>query len=242
MQVRSRRAFGCIPMVLLAMAALAAGVAVAAGPASRPASRPAEPELRPFGKPGTGAIGPKGPAALLPGETVFVCDVSGLPQADVDFVKDQLVTQVGKLRSGQEFNVVVAGNVKPVVFSDKGLVDATKENLARLGEFVKGLKAVEKADPLAALDVGLAKGPQVVYFLTHKGFADPDAASKKITALNKNGGTRVNVLVVGSAALEVPGTTLAALKKIAKENGGGFAYVKMDEFKAGEAKSEGGKK
>ena len=194
--------------------------AVAAGPASKPAARPAPDE-------GIRQDSPVGGQEAS--KIVFMCDPAGLPAADTEVLKDQLRRVVSKLKPVQSFNIVIPGERKPLVFSDAGLIDGTKENKQKADRFIDSIKPATKTDPLAAIQLGLGQKEQLLYVLSHKGFPDNAAAPKKVAAMNKASKVKINTILFNgdkdSKAVE------DALQQIARDAGGMFVSVGSEDLK-----------
>jgi hypothetical protein len=186
-----------------------------------------------YGAPGGGGIGPKGPVFGAGGNArmiVFLCDATGSMINKMATLKDELNKAVVGLKPIQSFDIIFYQDVKVEPFQPT-LVPATPESKRRAGTYLEGVTATGTTDPIPALTKALQLKPQLLYFLTDAAdFPDPQALLDTIKKYNPDRKIKINTIlfVENKAEHEKNADSEGLMKGIAKDNGGNFRWVEMD--------------
>lgn len=189
--------------------------------------------LSPFGAPGGGGIGPKGPVFGSGGnahQIVFVCDATGSMLNKLATVKDEMNKAIAALQPIQSFDIVFYQDKNKVEFKPS-MVPATPDTKRQAEQFLEGVIAQGTTDPIPAIELALKQHPQLMYFLTDAAdFPDPDGVLNAIQKNNADHYTHINTIlfVTDRTEHEKNQDSEAFMKKIATETKGKFRWVEMD--------------
>lgn len=188
-----------------------------------------------FGAPDGGGIGPKGPVFGHGGNAhtiVFVCDCTGSMINKLQVLKVELAKAVMALHPIQSFTVIFYQDQGYRIWQ-KQLTAATPENKRRFNDWLNDISSSGPTDPLPAIELGLKIHPHLMYFLTDAAdFPDVNAVVQLFGKANADKKVKVNtILFVESAAEEEQKKQSEPLMRgIAKNNGGVFKWVRLDEL------------
>jgi Ca-activated chloride channel family protein len=164
---------------------------------------------------------------------VYVVDCSGSMTGDpVRVAKAELRASLAGLDETQQFQIIFY-NTSPRVMTIRGdaqpkLYWATQINRTLAGQWIASVPADAGTNHVPALKRALAMKPEVLFFLTD---ADqPELSAKElndIRALN-GGNTRIHCIEFGKGP-ELNSENF--LKKLARENGGTYAYRDVTKFR-----------
>jgi hypothetical protein len=191
--------------------------------------------LAAFGTPGGGGIGPQGPVFGAGGNArtiVFVCDCTGSMINKIAQLKVELSRAVQNLKVVQSFNIVFYQDQK-VLKLDAGLIMATSENKRKAETWLGDIVTAGTTDPVPALTFALQEKPQLMYFLTDAAdFPDVAAVQNVFRKVNTDHKTKVNTIlfVETKEEKEQNKESEPLMDGIAKENGGKFRWVTLDEL------------
>ena len=163
---------------------------------------------------------------------VYVVDRSGSMQDTLDVVRVEMSRSIGDLVEGQDFHVIFFSTGKPVEFRPRRLVPATNQQKRQAGAFLDGIMAQGQTNPLPAMARAFAvlrrssrKKGKLIYLLTDGEFPDNKEVLKRLAEWNKDKTVHVNTILHHHRPPEAE----RVLKQIAKENGGTYRYVALDE-------------
>lgn len=163
---------------------------------------------------------------------VYVFDRSGSMggsgQNSLRRVKAELVRSLENLDTVHQFQIIFY-NERPVVFNPTGtpnrLAFATEQNKQRAIRFIDSIKAEGGTAHDDALRLAIRLRPDVIFFLT-------DADDPKLTAAELAKIRRLAAGVIINAIEFGPGPKPEGdsfLAELARQNGGGYAYVEVGE-------------
>jgi hypothetical protein len=167
---------------------------------------------------------------------VYVFDRSGSMGAkgreSLKAVKVELLRSLKDLRSVHQFQIIYY-NERPSIFNPTGDADrlafATDENKDRAVRFIESISAGGGTDHEQALKLAIRLQPNVIFFLT-------DADDPKLTPAQLEKIQRMASGIVINAIEFGPGPKPEGdsfLVDLAKQNGGGYAYVDISKREAG---------
>jgi len=170
---------------------------------------------------GSGDAGPQffglGGSARGAKRIVYVVDRSGSMIGTFGAVREELRRSVERLRRSMRFHVVFFNSGPPLENRPKTLVHASREEKAKLGEFLADVQPQGNTDPIPAMRRAFAVNPDVIYFLTDGEF-DP----RLLEELRKwNRKKRVRIFTI--AYVSQRGGAL--LERIAREHSGQYRFV-----------------
>lgn len=195
--------------------------------------------LAPFGVPGGGGLGPKGPVFGNGGNArtiAFVCDASGSMLAKMPALKAELSKVVhNNLKPIQAFNVLFfSSQGKPVAaLSRESLIFATPDNKRRFDDFIGTISTTGDTDPIPGIEMAFRQHPQLIYLLTDGEFPANDAVLARIRALNADKKAKINTIAFTNSddiKNHVDVAFKKFLKQVADENGGTFKDVNADDL------------
>ena len=188
-----------------------------------------------------GANGGRGQASFFGTQAsgdrfVYVLDVSGsMNQGKGRRLRRavaELLRSIDQLRDDQLFYVLLFASSTRQMFDDESLIPtmlpATKENKARIHDWITQVKATGGTHPQRALHVGLNLTPSAVFFLSDGKFNTPkpvgffggEALDAKTVVERTNPGN----IPVHAIAFEDP-SSRKNMNEISKMTGGDFRYV-----------------
>lgn len=151
---------------------------------------------------------------------VYVCDASGSMMGTNELIINQLQRSLLAMDASQVFNVsFFSGRGAPVVFDARDMIPADANNKLAACAFAKRYSCGGNSRGLPAIKAALKRNPDVTYLVTDGDFDDSDEILVTIRAMNGDGFTKINVILVSGAAKNDP-TNYKFLKQIADENGG----------------------
>ncbi|MBU4271302.1 MAG: VWA domain-containing protein [Planctomycetes bacterium] len=241
-------------LVLCACLAFVFGLSVVVQ-AEEPAEKPSEKEVSPQkGLEGLGfSIAPKegGKARTslfgVVGEGykfVFVIDRSGSMGGEgrnsLRAVKAELIESLKNLDSVHQFQLIFY-NQRPVLMNPAGapgrLAFGTDENKRRATRFLDSITAGGGTDHEAALKMAVRMQPDVIFLLTDAD--DPILEPAQLAKIRHTAaGIIINAIEFGPGPKPARPSFLADL---ARQNGGGYAYVDASKFDAGKAPGNPGR-
>ncbi|HVV99095.1 MAG TPA: VWA domain-containing protein, partial [Planctomycetaceae bacterium] len=152
---------------------------------------------------------------------VYVVDMSGsMTGKRFSRAKQELVKSLYRLESQHRYSIVLFNiDAYPLYWPNATdqLLDPSKVNVRRSARWVSSMEPNSFTDPSLALAWGLAREPDVLFFLTDGEI--PPATRVLIRELNRKP-TIVNTIAFESRAGEV------LLRAIAEDHGGTYRYVK----------------
>lgn len=157
-----------------------------------------------------------------PGTTVvYVVDMSGsMGGRRFSRAKQELVKALQRLESQHRYSIVLFNTGAYPLYWPEGtdqLLEPTRVNVRRSARWVSGMDPNSFTDPSLALAWGLAREPDVLFFLTDGEI--PPATRELVRLLNRKP-TIVNTIAFESRAGEL------LLRAIAEDHGGTYRYVK----------------
>ena len=152
---------------------------------------------------------------------VYVVDMSGsMGGRRFSRAKQELVKSLYRLESRHRYSIVLFNTDAYPLFWPEGvtqLFEPTKVNVRNSARWVSSMEPNSFTDPSLALAWGLAREPDVLFFLTDGEI--PPASRDLIRELNRRH-TIVNTIAFESRAGEL------LLRAIAEDHGGTYRYVK----------------
>lgn len=167
---------------------------------------------------------------------VFVCDASGSMIAKFPLLKGELDKAITGLHPVQSFSIIFFQDTDCDAFpKEKKLVAASPRNMSKAKEFIQGVTTTGTTDPIPGIERAFKLQPQTIYLLTDGDFPDNAAVLKKCRELNPNKKVKVNTIAfTGESDKDTDFIDL--LKTIAKESGGTYRHVTVEEVEAGNEK------
>jgi Ca-activated chloride channel family protein len=164
---------------------------------------------------------------------VYLLDASGsmYDYNAIAVAKAELLASLAQLDADQQFQVIFySERVYPMV--DPGnreqMFHGTDANRTKASQFVRGIQPLEGTRHREALLEALNYSPDVIFFLTDAGEPRLDAADLDRIRRRSNGKARIHCIEFGKgAALNIETNFL---KKLARENGGGYTYRDITSF------------
>lgn len=164
---------------------------------------------------------------------VYVLDASGsmYDYNAIGVAKAELLASLAQLDAEQQFQVIFySERVYPMI--DPGgkvqMFYATEANRTKASQFVRGIQPLEGTRHREALLEALNYSPDVIFFLTDAGEPRLDAGDLDRIRRRNNGRARVHCVEFGKgASLDIDSNFL---KKLSRENGGGYAYRDITKF------------
>jgi len=155
---------------------------------------------------------------------VYVVDRSGSMIDTFDFVRQELIESVGKLRRSQKFHVIFFNSGPPVENPPKRLISAITAQKQAFIAFLDSGEVVPQGstDPHDAMNRAFQVKPDLIFFLTDGQF-NPNLLGK-LERWNKD--RRVKIFTIAYFNRE----GAALLEKIAREHGGEYRYVSEDDL------------
>ncbi|MCX5670660.1 MAG: VWA domain-containing protein [Planctomycetota bacterium] len=205
-------------------------LATAPPEASPPASQPAAPPA---------VAQPAGPPTTFFGSgsradhVCYVIDRSGSMIDTFQFVRQEMLISISRLRPSQDFHVLLFAEANPKELMHRRLVPASDRYKQDVADFLDSIRAEGKTDPIPALlrafDVlakaDASKPGKVIYLLTDGVFPDSQAVLQAIRARNADKGVIIHTFLYGNKPPEAE----KVMKDIAAENGGKYKFVSADE-------------
>ena len=182
---------------------------------------------------------PAGPPAAFFGSgsradhLCYVVDRSGSMIDTFDAVRTEMLVSIARLRSSQDFHIILFAEGNPKELMHRRLVPATDRYKEDVATFLETIRAEGKTDPIPALlrafDVLAQADPskpgKVIYLLTDGVFPDNQAVLKAIRARNADKGVIIHTFLYGNKPPEAE----KVMKDIAAENGGKYKFVSTEE-------------
>ncbi len=166
---------------------------------------------------------------------VYVFDRSGSMGGEgresLRAVKDELMQSIKSLERVHQFQIVFY-NQRPVIFNPAGesgrLAFATDENKERVVRFLDSIRAEGGTAHEDALRLAIRLHPDVIFFLTDGD--EPKLTSSQLEKItNRAAGIVIHCVEFGPGPKPEGASFLADL---ARQNGGGYAYVDMSKRRA----------
>lgn len=202
-----------------------------ATPAPRPAAPPAGADV--VAIPQMVDVPPPEQPANPSKRIVFLCSGAGSMAKKMPVLKLEMGKAVAGLTPDQKFNLIFFQDGKAVAFQQADLVAATPENKKLCTAFLDKVTARGNDDPLPALALAFRQKPELIYFLSGGDFPDDNAVLKKVRELDKPVGGKVPVKMNPIAFVEGDDKDtefLQVLERMAKESGGTFRHVAVNEL------------
>jgi len=160
---------------------------------------------------------------------VYVLDAAGNNIDHFDLMKKLCLSSIANMTGGQLFQVVVLTHSGPVLLGDGSMLAATDQNKLAAAAFLKKQKAFGKIDHakgLLKMFSLLGKTPSltIMHLLSNGLFADNGKLLKTIEEQNRRKRIAIHTTQFGNS---VVGATV--LRKIAKQNGGKYTRVQMED-------------
>jgi hypothetical protein len=135
----------------------------------------------------------------------------------------ELVRELAKLEPDHRFQII-AYNQGLMMFSRRGMVEASESNRQLADEFLTTVVAAGGTEHEPALSIALRFKPDVIFVLTDGG--DPPLSSPEIDLLTRenDGHTAIHCVHFGSGPLQDKDNFL---RRLAARNSGGYTYVDM---------------
>ena len=183
------------------------------------------------------AAGPKGPLAetslfgsKITGRSfVFLLDASksmgGEGLGAIEAAEGELIAALARLNEHHKFQIV-AYNHRPS-YLDRKLIPADAHAKAAAKKFLGGIVAFGGTEHYAAMSAALNRKPEVIVVFTDGG--EPDLTSamlRQITVRAKGNSTTIHTFHFGDRA-RASDAEEHFLAKLARLNGGGYAYINM---------------
>ena len=144
-------------------------------------------------------------------------------------VKAELLQSLKNLDTVHQFQLIFY-NERPVLFNPTGtpgrLAFATDQNRRRAIRFIESIAAEGGTDHEEALKLAIRLQPDVIFFLTDAD--DPKLTPAQLEKIRRlAAGIRINAIEFGTGPKPAGASFLAEL---ARQNGGGYAYVDISQF------------
>jgi len=151
------------------------------------------------------------------------------PNTPLSAAKTELLTSLERLGPTHQFQIIFY-NERPKVFSLAGypgrIVYATDSNKRQARSFVESITADGGTGHLAALEMALGFGADVVYFLTDA--AEPDMSAADLARIrHKNQVSVIHTIEFGEGPAPDRENFLA---RIARDNRGRYTYINVREL------------
>lgn len=164
---------------------------------------------------------------------VYVLDASGsmYDYNAIGVAKAELLASIAQLDADQQFQIIFYSE-RCYPMTEPGSRDqmfrGTDANRTKASQFVRGIQPLEGTRHREALLEALNYTPDVIFFLTDAGEPRLDAADFDRIRRRNNGKSRIHCIEFGKGApLNVESNFL---KKLARENGGGYTYRDITSF------------
>lgn len=196
--------------------------------------------IRSSGPPASGGNGRGGGGTTFFGQKaagsrfVYVLDASGsmAEYNALNVAKAELLASLEQLDATQQFQIVFYSEKYYPMLDPEGrpqMFAATDTNRALAGQFIRAVQPLEGTRHLDALMRALDEEPDVIYFLTDAGAPILDASDlDKIKRRNQRR-ARIHAIEFGKHA-NLSRIDNNFLQKLARENGGGYAYRDITKF------------
>ena len=173
---------------------------------------------------------------------VFVIDRSGSMLDTFDYVRQEMLMSISRLRPPQDFHVILFASDKqldkridaPAVLENppKKLVPAEYEQKEKVAEFLTTVVPEGHTNPIPALRRAFAvlkqanaRPGKLIYLLTDGEFPDNEAVLRAIREANPGSKVFINTYLYDFRAP----TAVSVMKQIADESGGLYRYVPVNE-------------
>jgi len=154
----------------------------------------------------------------------YVCDASGSMLNRFEQLKNEIYSEIDRLKAVQSFNVIFFGQDSATTINRSALLMANPDNKRKARGFLDDASASGETDPIPGLKLAFAQNPQLIYLLTDGDFPDNRKVIDFIRVQNKDKSVKINTIAFinrGDGYEQV-------LQTIARENGGTFRYVSQD--------------
>lgn len=158
---------------------------------------------------------------------VYVLDASGSMSEynAIAVAKAELLASLEQLDAAQQFQVIFYNDQSYPMPGSEGkskLHWGTDSNRTQASQFIRSIQPDGGTRHLEALMLALSYGPDVIYFLTDAGEPMLYAADLDKIRKSNNGRAQIHAIEFGKGApLNIDNNFL---KRLARENGGGYAY------------------
>jgi hypothetical protein len=158
--------------------------------------------------------------------------MGGSGQRSLRAVKAELLRSLDNLDTVHQFQIIFY-NERPAIFNPTGtpgrLAFATEQNKARAIRFIESITAEGGTAHEDALRLAIRLQPDVIFFLTDGD--DPKLSPAQLAKIQHlAAGIIINAIEFGSGPKPANPSFLA---KLARQNGGGYAYVDLSEAAGG---------
>lgn len=153
-------------------------------------------------------------------DVVYVLDFSGsMADEKISMLRIELKRSLLGLSPKNRFQVILFNSVA-IENPTRGMLPASKQNTTACSRWVDSEPATGGTDPVAALEIALARlKPDTIYLLTDGVFNNDADVFALLARLNPEGKVQVNTIGFGA------GAGVATLERIAHENRGTYRYV-----------------
>ena len=164
---------------------------------------------------------------------VYVVDRSGSMLDTFDYVRREILKSVSRLRPPQDFHIILFAEGQPLENPPKRLVVANHQNKLQLAEFLIGVIAERRSDPIPALKraFGVLRKAnrlpgKLIYLLTDGQFTQPPGdVLRAIRAANHRDEVLINTYLYWYEDRQA----IELMRQIAEQNGGRYRYISPEE-------------
>ena len=193
------------------------------------------PQPIPWGTGGGGRLFREPPRRGNVHHIVYVIDRSGSMVEEFDAVRTEMLKSISYLTARQDFHVILFSSGRPLEAAAGRLVPARRLHKESAAEFLEGVRARDRTDPIPALrrafevldraDTRGGRTGKLIFLLTDGNFPDNAAVLAAVRRLNGNKTVLVNTYLYGRRPPEAE----KVMKQIAEECHGRYKYVSPDE-------------
>lgn len=165
---------------------------------------------------------------------VYLLDASGSMQEynALGVAKAELLASLAQLDADQQFQIVFYSERSyPMLNSDgrSQYFAATDINRTLASQFVRGISPLEGTRHLEALLLALSFNPDVIFFLTDAG--EPRLYPADLDRIRKRNGDKTQIHTIEFGKHANLNVETGFLRKLARENRGGYVYRDITQFR-----------
>lgn len=208
------------------------------GPSTIQGGGPLQPGAARGSPPGAGGFGGKAAVNVFGTQGVgykfaYVFDRSlsmeGSGRSPLEVAKAEMIASLDTLEDTHQFQIVFY-NETPKVFNPSGqtgkLAFATEQNKERARRFIGSITAYGRTEHEAALKMAIRMQPDVIFFLTDAN--EPQLSGRQLYEIRRRAaGIQINAIEFGIGPKQGGDNFL---NKLARENGGQYAYRDITKF------------